>query len=334
MRRLILLLVIVLGGCGTAGAIGARHTTTTVKHHHSTTTTTRPHHGTTTTVPRTTTTVVPKTTTTTVAKTTTTIGVTTTTASPAGYWNPPQLFEWQWEIDHPLSLTSSTDTPPGVTVFDIDGIENPANTVAGLHAKGDRVICYIEVGTAGNYGDAYTTYYNEFKAAGVLGNKLSGYPENFLNINSAQTVTIVESIIQQQCATKGFDAVETDLDETFGSNEGNTGFTITLANEESYLTTLANYMHGLHLAWIAKNLDDTGSQAFVSAMEPLAQGILSEQANQYGTISLDNVFLTAGKPVLDAEYKGPTSSFCPYDLAHKINGVLFPVALNGQRTAC
>jgi hypothetical protein len=313
-----------LAGCGTPASLTARHKSTT-------TTTTRRHHGSTTTTLRVTTTTKPVTTS---SAPVTTQPVTTSSSPAGGYWKPPQLFEWQWEIDHPLVLSNTTDVPPGVSVYDIDGIENPASTIAALHAKGDHVICYIEVGTAGNYGGTYTTYYNELKAAGVLGNKLSGYPEYFLNINSTETVAIVESIIQQQCATKGFDAVETDLDETYGSNEGKTGFTITQANEESYLTTLANYMHGLGLAWIAKNLDDTGSQAFVSAMEPLAQGILSEQANQYGTISLDNVFLAAGKPVLDAEYKGPTSSFCPYDIAHGINGVLFPQSLNGQRTPC
>ena len=66
-------------------------------------------------------------------------------------------------------------------------------------------------------------------------------------------------MIKQQCADKGFDAVETDLDETYNDNEGTTPWTITESNEQTYLTTLADYMHSLGLGWIAKDLDDTAT---------------------------------------------------------------------------
>jgi hypothetical protein len=284
---------------------------------------------------------------------TTSATVTVTVTTPGSYWQPAQNLEWQWEIDHALSTTSTADMGTGITayngdtapstnptVYDIDGIENPASTVTALKGLNNHVVCYVEVGTAGNYYTAAqegvaTSYYAQLSAAGDLGSKLSGYPEYFLNINSASTVSIIESMIQQQCGAKGFNGVETDLDETFGSNEGTTGFTITQANEVTYLTTLANYMHNIGLAWIAKDLSDTGSQSFVSAVEPLAQGMVDEQANQYGTINLDNVFLTAGKPIFDAEYAPETlAEFCTYDNTNNINGVLFPVNLNGPRQPC
>jgi hypothetical protein len=268
-------------------------------------------------------------------------------------WQPAQDSEWQWEIGQALSTTDATDMGTGITayngdtapatnptVYDIDAIENPASTVTALKGLNDHVICYIEVGTAGDYYTAAqegtaTTYYAQLSAAGDLGSKLSGYPEYFLNINSSSTVSIIESMIQQQCASKDFNGVETDLDETFGNNEGSTGFTITQANEEAYLTTLSNYMHSLGLAWISKDLSDTGIQSFVSDMEPLSQGMIDEQANQYGTISLDSVFLKAGKPIFDAEYAPETQAeFCSYDNTNNINGVLFPVDLNGPREPC
>ena len=47
-----------------------------------------------------------------------------------------------------------------------------------------------------------------------------------------------------QCGAKGFDAVETDIDEEYTSPSG---FPLTKAEEESYMTTLADYMHGLGL---------------------------------------------------------------------------------------
>jgi hypothetical protein len=205
--------------------------------------------------------------------------------------------------------------------------------VTALHARGAHVICYMEVGTAGNYGGAYTTYYDELQAAGDLGDQLSGYPEYFININAPSAVTIVESIIAQQCAAKGFDAVETDLDETFNNNEGTTGFTITQADEEAYLTTLANYMHGLGLGWIAKNLDDTGNQSFVNDMMNVADGVITEQCNQYDTCSMYKSF-EGKKAIFNAEYSLTTAQFCAADDSAGINGTLFPVDLNGPRSPC
>jgi hypothetical protein len=271
---------------------------------------------------------------------------------PAGVWQPAEDTDWMWELGQPL-ITSNTrlmgtgvtawngDTPPrdNPVLYDIDGIENPASTVATLHARGDHVVCYIEVGTAGNYYTAKQegirlTYYDQLKRAGDLGNKLEGYPEYFININAPSAVSIIEAMIHRQCSAKGFDGVETDLDETFDANEGKTGFTITQDDEESYLTTLADYMHRLRLAWIAKNLDDTERASFVDAMEPLAQGIISEQCNQYHSCSYLHPFLAAHKWVGNAEYSKALSGFCPSDNTADMNGILFNEDLDGGRKPC
>lgn len=267
---------------------------------------------------------------------------------PGSWWVPPANSEFQWylggEVSTPPTVaqlgTGKTavdgDTPPATnpTVIDVDGIENTAADVANLHAAGDKVICYIEVGTAGNYGGAYTTYYNELKTDGDLGNKLSGYPENFININASSAVDIVESIISQQCSAKKFDAVETDLDETFNNNEGATGFTITEANEVSYLTTLSTYIHSLGMGWIAKDVDDTGDQAFVNSVEPMADGVITEQCVQYGTCSLLQPFVNDGKAIFDAEYSWGNSNkakVCNTDaaLGLDVNGTIFNANLDG-----
>jgi hypothetical protein len=267
-------------------------------------------------------------------------------------WQPAEDTDWMWELSQPLNLSSprlmgtgvtawNGDTAPGdnPALYDIDGIINPAATVAKLHAMSDHVVCYIEVGTAGNYYSAAqegipVTYYQQLKNAGDLGKKIKGYPEYFININAPSAVSIIKAMIGKQCAAKGFDGVETDLDETFGGNEGKTGFTITAADEEKYLTTLSAYMHSLGLAWIAKNLDDTQNASFVGAMAPLAQGIISEQCNQYHTCSYLQPFLTAGKWVGNAEYSEPLSKFCASDNAADMNGVKFNVNLDGGRTPC
>ena len=315
-------------------------------------TTTSPANTTTSSPADTTTTSPADTTTTSPAGTTTT--TTTTTTSPGGgttasWWQPPTgNVPWQWEIDHPLDLTSAADMGTGATlpdgqpapnpvVYDVDGILNPASTVAALHAQGDHAICYIEVGTAGNYYSAgdegiSTTYYDQLQAAGEFGNQLNGYPEYFLNITSSTTVGIIESMIQQQCAAKGFDAVETDLDETYSGSDGTTGFIISQQAEQTYMTTLADYMHSLGMGWIAKNLDDTGD-SFATLMEPVADAIITEQCNQYGTCGALSAY-EGQKAVFNAEYDLATSAFCPADNALGFNGAVFPVELNGGRSPC
>jgi hypothetical protein len=276
--------------------------------------------------------------------------LTSGTPPPASWWVAPAgNLPWQWYLAGTLDTTNATQmgtndklpdgsAAPDPVVYDIDAIENSSATVAALHARHDHVICYIEVGTAGDYYTTAqegigTTYYDQLKSDGDLGDQLSGYSENFININAGSAVSIIESMIKQQCADKGFDAVETDLDETYNGNEGTTGFTITESDEQTYLTTLANYMHSLGLGWIAKDLDDTGD-GFAGVMQPLASGIITEQCNQYGTCGQLTSY-EGHKAVLNAEYSPETTAeFCTSDDANGINGALFDVNLDGPRSPC
>jgi hypothetical protein len=271
---------------------------------------------------------------------------------PAAAWwvAPAGNLPWQWYLAGALDTGSASEmgtndklpdgsAAPAPVVYDIDAIENSASTVAALHAKHDHVICYIEVGTAGDYYSAAqegigTTYFQQLQAAGDLSsNELQGYPEYYIDINKATAVGIIESMIKQQCADKGFDAVETDLDETYNNNEGTTPWTITESNEQTYLTTLADYMHSLGLGWIAKDLDDTGD-GFAGVMEPLASGIITEQCNQYGTCGQLTSY-EGNKAVLNAEYSPETTAeFCTSDDANDINGAVFDVNLDGPRSPC
>jgi hypothetical protein len=267
-------------------------------------------------------------------------------AAASSWWIPPLGSQpWQWELSHPLRLSNARDMgtndklpnghpAPAPVVYDIDGIINPASTVAALQAEDKHVVCYIEVGAAGNYYSAAdegiaTTYYDPLREAGVFGKKVSGYPEFYLDIRSSSTVSIIESMIDQQCASKGFDAVETDIDEEFGDN---TGFPLTKADQEQYMTTLANYMHGLGLGWWIKNPDDTGD-SYATDMYPLADAVLTEQCNQFSSCGLLSAY-EGHKAVFNAEYHLATSAFCRNDDALGFNGARFNLGLTGVRKPC
>ncbi|MGH9030385.1 MAG: endo alpha-1,4 polygalactosaminidase, partial [Acidimicrobiales bacterium] len=156
-----------------------------------------------------------------------------------------------------------------------------------------------------------------------------GYPEYYLNIQSPATVSVIEAMISRQCADKGFDAVETDIDDEYADNSG---FLLTKAIEEKYMTTLAGYMHGLGLGWWIKNPDDA-EDSYATDMYPLADAVLTEQCNQYSTCGFLSAYV-GHKAVFNAEYKLKPSVFCPRDDELGFNGAQFNVALTGIRKPC
>ena len=59
----------------------------------------------------------------------------------AASWKPPKQLTWYWQ------LTGTPKVEP-VMATDIDGFDNGSAEVSKLHAAGQRVICYIDVGTS------------------------------------------------------------------------------------------------------------------------------------------------------------------------------------------
>jgi hypothetical protein len=253
----------------------------------------------------------------------------------ADWWRPTAASEWQWELDHPLSLTSAKDMGTGDTayygevppntdpaVYDIDGFQNATETVAALHKLGKKVVCYIEVGAA----ESYRPDYEQFPAV-VLGRTMSGYPaEKYIDIRNPIVVQIIKNRILM-CAQKGFDAIEPDIDESYVDR---TGFPLTKEIEEAYMKDLTAYAHSLNVAMWGKNPDDTGD-SYAQDMRGTFDAVLTEQCNQYDTCGA----LVGYAAVFNAEYSMPLSEFCPSDSRrYTWNGVQFPPALSGGRKPC
>jgi len=198
-----------------------------------------------------------------------------------------------------------------------EGLRHRRHSEPGVHGCGAararaHAICYIEVGSAGNYYSTAqegiaSTYYAQYQAAGCWATR-SRVTRALPHINSPATVRITEAMIAQQCAAKGFDAVETDLDETYSRLDGASGFSLTQGDEVAYMTKLADYMHRLGLGWVIKNPDDTGDN-YATLMEPLADAVLTEQCNEYSTCSALSAYL-GHKAIFNAEYNLSTASFC------------------------
>jgi hypothetical protein len=230
--------------------------------------------------------------------------------STAGQWIPPQHLTWYWQIQG----TVNNNEP--VAAYDIDGFENTASEVAALHAQGKHVICYIDVGTSESYRPDFSSF-----PASVEGDS-NGWPgEKWLDIRQLSVLEPIMIARFQMCKEKGFDAVEPDNMDGY---ENKTGFPITAAEQVTYDSWVASEVHSLGMAVFQKNDGEQTAQ-----LEPHFDGALDEQCNQYSECSSFQAYLSAGKPVLNAEYELATSAFCTADNTAGIMGAHFDLALDG-----
>jgi hypothetical protein len=233
--------------------------------------------------------------------------------TPAGsWWVPPQHLTWYWQ----LQGTINNSEP--VAAYDIDGFETSASEVATLHAQAKHVICYIDVGTY-EPGRADSSKF----PASVQGADVQGWPgEKWLDISNLAVLEPIMTGRFQMCKEKGFDAVEPDNMDGF---ENNDGFNNTAAQQLTYDEWVAGEVHSLGMAVLQKN---DGEQT--KELEPYFDGALDEQCNQYAECSNFQAYLTAGKPVLNAEYELAASSFCAADNAAGIMGARYDLELDGK----
>jgi hypothetical protein len=243
-----------------------------------------------------------------------TTGTTTTTTSPPNgtRWEPSSAapISWNWQ------LQGTVPTNTKVQVFDIDGFDNSAATVAALHAQGTKVICYIDFGTAENFRSDFSSF-----PASVQGNT-NGWPgEKWLDIRQLSVLEPIMTKRMQMCVQKGFDALEPDNIDGYSNS---TGFPLTAQDQLTYNTWIANTAHSMGLSVGLKNDNDQTTQ-----LEPSFDWALDEQCNEFTECGTENVFVRAGKAVFNAEYNGGTS-FCSSDVSQHINGVAFSLDLDGS----
>jgi Glycoside-hydrolase family GH114 len=236
------------------------------------------------------------------------------------WWKPAKNATFYWDLEN-----TPPDNTRNVGAYDIDGWGNSAQEVSVLHARGIKVVCYMDAGTY----EPDRPDSADFPAS-LEGTAVQGWPgELWLDVRpSGPNYAKLQSIMLARfevCQQKGFDAVEPD---NLDSYENSPGFTTTAADQLAYNEWLATTVHGLGMAIFQKNDVDQ-----VQVLEPYFDGILDEECNEYSECDTLAPYTAAGKPAWDAEYTEDgetTDKFCNADVNANITGALFDLALDGS----
>lgn len=230
-------------------------------------------------------------------------------------WRVPPGTPWQWQ------LSGTVDRSVDVPVYDIDGFENSAATVAALHARGRRVICYLNVGAAENFRPDY----HRFPAA-VLGAADGWEGERWLDIRRTDVLLPIMAARIAMCARKGFDAVEPDLVDGY---ESDTGFPLTAHDQLRYNRAIADLVHRYGLAVGLKN-DLEQIPRLVGAFD----FAVNEQCAEFDECDALSPFIRQGKAVFHVEYALPLRDFCPTARRLRLSSMRKDLALDASRQPC
>jgi hypothetical protein len=207
-------------------------------------------------------------------------------------WRPSPTDTWQYQLAGRIDLTADAD------VFDVDAFTTHRVVVDALHARGRRVVCYLDAGS----WEAFRPDAHRFPRS-LLGKRVPGWPdERWLDIRRLDLLRPIMRDRLDRCARKGFDGVEFDWVDSFAFD---TGFPLSRADQLRYDRWLAAAAHRRGLAVGLKNGLD-----LVRTLVDRYDFAINEQCFQYHECGRYRPFLDAGMAVLNVEYELPRAAFC------------------------
>ncbi|MEW2047026.1 endo alpha-1,4 polygalactosaminidase [Streptomyces sp. NPDC005476] len=230
-------------------------------------------------------------------------------------WQPAPGTGWQWQ------LSGRLDTTVDVPVYDIDGFDHTAATVAALHDDGRKVICYLSTGAWEDWRPDAA----EFPGS-VIGEGNGWKGERWLDIRALDVLEPLMAARLDMCRDKGFDAVEPDNMDGY---ENTTGFPVEAADQLRYNRLIARLAHDRGMSVGLKNDLDQ-----IPELVDDFDFAVDEQCAQYGECEQLTPFIEAGKAVFHVEYELPTSDFCADSRRLKLSSLLKKYELGVWREAC
>jgi hypothetical protein len=201
-----------------------------------------------------------------------------------------------------------------IDLFEADGV-TPANaTVAAIHARGAKAICYVDAGTWENWRPDAGSFPTSVRGA------TNGWPgERWLDIRRLDVLVPIMDARVGRCAAAGFDAVEFDnMDAAFNRS----GFPVSPAQQIKFNRAMAAIAHDHGLAVGLKN--DVGQ---LTQLLPYFDFAINEQCQQYGECGGYGAWTAAGKAVAQVEYTIGLATFCPPAIAGHRSAIRKALAL-------
>lgn len=230
-------------------------------------------------------------------------------------WQPTPGLAWQWQLGG--AVDQSVDVP----VYDIDGFETDASVVAALHAKGRKVICYINAGSWEDFRPDSAAFARALQGSG---NGWKG--EKWFDIRRIDQLKPLMAARFDMCKQKGFDAVEPDTIEAYNQDSG---FPLTADDQLRYNRMLAALAHERGLAIGLKN-----DLEQIPALLGDFDFAVNEECAQFDECARLSPFIQAGKAVFHVEYKLGTEKFCARTRALGFSSMQKKLELDAWRKPC
>ncbi|MEV5904274.1 endo alpha-1,4 polygalactosaminidase [Streptomyces sp. NPDC052127] len=230
-------------------------------------------------------------------------------------WQPAPGIDWQWQ------LSGRLDTGVDVPVYDIDGFDHTAATVAGLHDDGRKVICYLSTGAWEDWRPDAADF-----PRSVIGKGNGWEGERWLDIRALDVLEPLMAARLDMCREKGFDAVEPDNMDGYRNT---TGFPVEAADQLRYNRLIAELAHDRGMSVGLKNDLDQ-----IPELVDDFDFAVNEQCAQYDECADLTPFIEAGKAVFHVEYELPTSEFCADSRRLRLSSLLKKYELGVWREAC
>lgn len=188
-----------------------------------------------------------------------------------------------WDIQFSEPFAMGRD----VAVIDLD-MDSP-ELIARAKAKGQRVLCYVSVGTAENWRADYAQFPKAIK-----GPEWRDWPgEYFLDIRQRDILLPIMTARFERCKRAGADGIDPDNQDQQWAG----AFPVTEGDAVTYMRDLARIAHGMGLTIGQKNNPDT-----VDELVGTLDFIVTEDCAADGWCDQVRPYAAAGKPVFAIEY--------------------------------
>jgi len=234
-------------------------------------------------------------------------------------WQPVPGLDWQVQFTTPIEVI------PGIDVYDLDLFDTSAEEVATLHARGVRVVCYINMGAREDWRPDAQSFPDR-----LIGRIYAGWPgERWLDIRQMDLLAPILSARLDLCAEKGFDGVEPDNLDGYTNP---TGFDSSYEDQLVFNRWVADQAHARGLAVGLKNDPDQ-----VVDLVDWFDWAWLENCLAEGWCEQLMPFINEGKPVVMIEYSYRNASLaemCPIADALGFDAMIKDRALNAWREGC